>query len=98
MIRKLYNLWPDRSILLRIGALQAVLAILQGLLLGLLVPILRALLQAEPDFQAAAPWLIAGSVGLLLYWVLTVIATPIGFAASMELAAALRHHVMRHVA
>ncbi|GAB2559776.1 ABC transporter ATP-binding protein [Gracilibacillus alcaliphilus] len=97
MIRKLYRLWPDHGILLRLGALHAILAVLQGLLLGLLVPILRALLQIEPDFQAAAPWLIAGTIGLIAYWILTIIATPVGFSASMDLAAGLRHHLMNYV-
>jgi len=98
MIRKLYKLWPNPGHLLRMGGLQAILAILQGLLLGLLVPILRALLQPVPDIAAAAPWLIAGVIGLLIYWVLTVIATPIDYAASMEMASGLRNLVMRHVA
>ncbi|GGL38311.1 ABC transporter ATP-binding protein [Nocardia jinanensis] len=97
MIRHLYRLWPHPGTLLRLGALHAVLAVLQGLLLGLLVPILRALLRTEPDFAAAEPWLIAGGCGLVAYAALTVLATPVGFAASMELAAQLRRHLMRHV-
>ncbi|GAA0377385.1 ABC transporter ATP-binding protein [Bacillus horti] len=97
MIRKLYRLWPNPKILLRMGGLHTVMAILQGLLLGLLVPILRALLQAEPDFVAATPWLVIGAVGLLVYWILSVISTPVGFTASIELAAQLRRHLMNHV-
>lgn len=97
MIRKLYQLWPDPRVLLRMGLLQAFLAILQGLLLGLLVPILRALLQPEPNFVVASPWLLLGMIGLAIYWVLSVITTPIWFAASMELAASLRHHLMQHI-
>ncbi|CAM5789451.1 ABC transporter ATP-binding protein [Brevibacillus borstelensis] len=97
MIRNLYRLWPDPKLLLRLGSLQVILAVLQGVLLGMLVPILRALLHPEPDFAAAGPWLFAGGIGLAVYAVLTVIATPFGFAASMELAAELRHHLMRHV-
>ncbi|PCC70754.1 ATP-binding cassette, subfamily B [Nannocystis exedens] len=97
MIRHLYRLCPQPWLLLRLGLLHAVLAVLQGLLLALLVPILRALLRAEPDFAAAEPWLFTGAIGLLVYAVLTMIASPVGFAASMQLAAQLRHHVMRHV-
>lgn len=97
MIRNLYRLWPDPKLLLRLGSLQVILAVLQGVLLGMLVPILRALLRPEPDFAAAGPWLFAGGIGLAVYAVLTVIATPFGFAASMELAAELRHHLMGHV-
>lgn len=97
MIRHLYRLWPHPGLLIRLGVLTAVLAVLQGLLLGLLVPILRALLRPEPDFAEAAPWLAAGAIGLVVYGVLTVIATPVGFAASGELAAQLRRHLMRHV-
>jgi ATP-binding cassette, subfamily B, bacterial IrtB/YbtQ len=97
MIRHLYRLWPHPGLLVRLWMLTAVLAVLQGLLLGLLVPILRALLRPEPDFAGAAPWLVTGAIGLVIYGVLTVIATPVGFAACGELAAQLRRHVMRHV-
>ncbi|MBB4188978.1 ATP-binding cassette subfamily B protein [Sinorhizobium terangae] len=97
MIGNLYRLWPHPKLLIRLVALTAIQAVLQGLLLGCLVPILRALLQPRPDFAEAMPWLLAGAVGLALYWVLNVIATPLSFAASMELAAQLRHHLMSHV-
>jgi ATP-binding cassette subfamily B protein len=98
MIRRLYRLWPHPGLLVRLGLLTAVRAVLQGVLLGLLVPILRALLRPEPDFAAATPWLLTGAVGLLIYGVLTVIATPIEFTASGQLVAQLRRHLMRHVA
>lgn len=97
MIRRLYRLWPHPGLLVQLWSLTAALAVLQGLLLGLLVPILRALLQPEPDFAAATPWLITGAIGLVAYAVLSVIATPVGFAAAMKLAVQLRHHLMRHV-
>src|SRR5690606_7987128 len=97
MIKKLYNLWPESGLLLRLGALHAINAILQGILLGTLIPILRALLQPIPDFVAAEPWLIVGGIGLIAYAILTIIATPVGFNASMELTAKLRHHVMKHI-
>lgn len=97
ILRNLYRLWPDPSLLIRLGILQAVMAVLQGLLLGLLVPILTALLQPEPDFDTAMPWLVAGAIGLVLYGALTVITEPVGFAAAGELAAQLRLHLMRHV-
>ncbi len=97
LIRHLFKLWPDPALLIRLGVLQAVMAVLQGLLLGLLVPILPALLRPEPDFAAAMPWLVAGAAGLVVYGVLSVIATPVGFTASGELAAQLRLHLMRHV-
>ncbi len=97
MIKKLYNLWPESGLLLRLGALHAINAILQGILLGTLIPILRALLQPIPDFVAAEPWLIVGGIGLIAYAILTIIATPVGFTASMELTAKLRHHVMKHI-
>ncbi|MEU4805832.1 ABC transporter ATP-binding protein [Actinosynnema sp. NPDC023587] len=98
MIRHFYRLWPHPGVLVRLTALHVALAVLQGLLLGLLVPVLRALLRAEPDFAAAKPWLIAGAIGAVVYGVLKVVATPVGFAASTELAEQLRHHLMRHVA
>ncbi|MFD7659324.1 ABC transporter ATP-binding protein [Actinosynnema sp. NPDC059797] len=98
MIRHFYRLWPNPGVLVRLLTLHVVLAVLQGLLLGLLVPILRALLRPEPDFAAATPWLVAGAIGAAVYCALKVIATPVGFAATMRLAEQLRHHLMRHVA
>ncbi|AUS79934.1 ABC transporter ATP-binding protein [Actinoalloteichus sp. AHMU CJ021] len=97
MIRRLYRLWPHPGLMVRVWLMTAVLAVLQGLLLGLLIPILRAVLRPEPDFAAAAPWLVVGGLGLALYAVLSVVATPLGFTASMKLAEQLRHHLMRHV-
>lgn len=97
MIKKLYSLWPEPGLLVRLGALHATNAILQGVLLGMLIPVLRALLQPKPNFVEAEPWLIAGGILLVVYAVLTIIATPVGFTASMELTAKLRHHVMKHI-
>ncbi|MBU8829741.1 ABC transporter ATP-binding protein [Mycolicibacterium goodii] len=98
MIRHLYTLVPHPRIILRLGALNAAQAILQGLLLGSLVPILRALLQPEPDFTAAAPWLLAAAAGLAVYAGLTVVATPIGFAAANDVAEQLRRRLIQHAA
>ncbi|WP_020673545.1 ABC transporter ATP-binding protein [Amycolatopsis nigrescens] len=97
MIRQIHRLYPHPGLLVRMGLFQAVLAVLQGLLLGLLVPVLRALLRPEPDFAAATPWLITGAIGFGLYLVLSVITTPVGFAASSELTAQLRHRLMGHL-
>ncbi|OBK81651.1 ABC transporter [Mycolicibacter heraklionensis] len=98
MIRHLYALVPHPRIVLRLGALNALQAILQGLLLGSLVPILRALLQPEPDFTAAGPWLLTAAAGLVLYSGLTVVASPIGFAAANEVAEQLRQRLIQHAA
>ncbi|GAB2685428.1 ABC transporter ATP-binding protein [Nocardia thraciensis] len=97
MIRNVYRLWPHPRPLVRIWLLTAFLAVVQGLLLGALLPILRALLGPEPDYAAAMPWLITGGIGLLVYLGLTMISTPIGFDATMELAIQLRRHLMRMV-
>nr|WP_239109999.1 ABC transporter ATP-binding protein [Streptomyces anulatus] len=72
-------------------------AVLQGLLLALLIPVLDAVVRPEPDIGAAAPWLVFGVAGAALYAVLSVIATPVGFAAAGTLAAQLRRRLMRHV-
>ncbi|ADB50797.1 ABC transporter ATP-binding protein [Conexibacter woesei] len=96
MIRHLFQLCPQPRLLIRLSALHAVLAVLQGLLLALLIPILDAVLRPQPDFAAATPWLIAGGAGLVVYAALTAIATPVGFAASMDLAAQLRHRAIDH--
>ncbi|MER6915029.1 ABC transporter ATP-binding protein [Streptomyces sp. NPDC000594] len=97
MIRRLYRLWPEPRLLARLWLLTAAQAVLQGLLLGLLVPVLDAVVRPEPDLAAATPWLVLGAVGAVAYGVLSVIATPVGFAAAGSLAAQLRRRLMRHV-
>lgn len=97
MIKRLYKLFPDKSVIVRLTVLHVVLALLQGILLGILVPVLKCLLQPRPDFHTIMPWLIAGGGGFLCYLVLTIIATPIGFDASMKLAAQLRKDVMNSI-
>ncbi len=98
MIKRLYKLFPDKSIILRLTILHAALAILQGALLGVLVPVIKTLLEPRPDFEAINAWLVAGGICFGLYVVLTVVATPIGFGASMQLGAELRHRLMSRVA
>ncbi|MGX2993198.1 ABC transporter ATP-binding protein [Streptomyces sp. JNUCC 64] len=97
MIRRLYRLWPEPRLLARLWLLTAGQAVLQGLLLALLVPILDAVVRPEPDVGAATPWLVLGAVGAVAYAVLSIIATPVGFKASGALAAQLRRRLMRHV-
>ncbi|MHA6628764.1 ABC transporter ATP-binding protein [Pseudonocardia sichuanensis] len=97
MIRRLYRLWPQPKLLARLWLLTAVQAVLQGLLLGLLVPILGAVVREEPDLAAATPWLVLGAVGAAGYAALSIIANPVGFRAAGELAAQLRRSLMRHV-
>ncbi|WP_232667339.1 ABC transporter ATP-binding protein [Pseudonocardia sp. TRM90224] len=97
MIRRLYRLWPEPKLLAQLWLLTAAQAVLQGLLLGLLVPVLAAVVRPEPDLAAATPWLVLGALGALTYAVLSIIATPIGFKAAGALAAQLRRQLMRHV-
>lgn len=97
MIRRLYRLWPQPRLLARLWLLTAAQAVLQGLLLGLLVPILSAVVRPEPDISATTPWLVLGACGVLAYAVLSIIATPVGFRAAGVLAAQLRRRLMRHV-
>jgi ATP-binding cassette subfamily B protein len=97
MIRRMYRLWPQPQLLARLWLLTAAQAVLQGLLLGLLVPILDAVVREEPDLAAATPWLVLGAVGAVVYAGLSIIATPVGFKAAGALAAQLRQRLMRHV-
>ncbi len=97
MIRRLYRLWPDPRLLARLWSLTAIQAVLQGLLLGLLVPIVHAVVQPEPDLAAATPWLVAGGIGAVVYGVLAIVSDPVGYAAGGALAAQLRQQLMRHV-
>ncbi|WP_411080219.1 ABC transporter ATP-binding protein [Streptomyces sp. cmx-18-6] len=97
MIRRLYRLWPNPKLLARLWLLTAGQAVLQGLLLALLIPVLDAVVRPEPDVGAATSWLVLGAVGAVLYAVLSVITTPVGFAAAGTLAAQLRRRLMHHV-
>ncbi|MET8660081.1 ABC transporter ATP-binding protein [Streptomyces griseus] len=97
MIRRLYRLWPNPKLLARLWLLTAGQAVLQGLLLALLVPVLDAVVRPQPDVGAAAPWLALGAAGAMLYAGLSVVATPVGFAAAGTLAAQLRRRLMHHV-
>ena len=97
MIKRLYKLFPNKSVIARLTVFHVILALLQGTLLGVLVPILNCLLQPKPDLQALKIWLIIGGIGFLCYLILTVISSPIGFGASMKLAAQLRNEVMNRV-
>lgn len=97
MIRQLYRLWPSPAPLIRFAGAQAALAVGQGLLLGCLIPILTAVLRPDPDLGAASGWLWAAAAGVGVYWVLTVVVTPLGFGAAGELGARLRYRLMRHL-
>ena len=97
MIKRLYRLFPDQSVILKLTVIHVILALLQGVILGTLVPILDVLLQPNPDFGTIKPWFLLGSIGFFSYLVLTVIATPIGFSACMKLAAQLRFNVMNRI-
>ena len=97
MIKRLYDLFPDRSVILRLTAYHVILALLQGMLLAILIPILNCLLNPHIDIGSVKPWLITGIAGLIAYMVLTIIATPIGFTASMKLATQLRNNIMNHI-
>ncbi|SEH60797.1 ATP-binding cassette, subfamily B [Mycolicibacterium rutilum] len=97
MIRRLYRLWPDPGLLARLWLLTAAQAVLQGLLLGLLVPILDAVVRPTPDIATATPWLVLGALGAVVYAVLAVLITPVGFKAAGVLAVQLRTRLMRHV-
>ncbi|MEU5286254.1 hypothetical protein AB0G97_19900 [Streptomyces sp. NPDC020755] len=96
MIRRLYRLWPNPKLLARLWLLTAAQAVLQGLLLALLIPILDAVVRPEPQVGAAAAWFGLGGVGAALYAALSIIATPVGFAAAGALAAQLRRRLMHH--
>jgi ATP-binding cassette subfamily B protein IrtB len=97
MIKRLYNLFPDKSVILKLTVLHVVLGLLQGLLLGILIPLLNCLLSPPVDLNSIKLWLITGGLGLIIYLILTVIATPIGFSASMKLATQLRNNIMNHI-
>lgn len=97
MILNLFRLGSNPALVYRLGILTALRALVQGMLLALLIPIFHALLQPQPDFGAAGSWLTFGAVCLIVYWLLSAIATPVGFAASIELGDTLRHRVMEHV-
>ncbi|HEX2285385.1 MAG TPA: ABC transporter ATP-binding protein [Mycobacterium sp.] len=97
MIRRFLDIVPNPRSFMRLVVLQAVVGVLQGLLLGALVPILRALLRPEPDLAAATPWLVAAGAGVLVYWWLSVRTVTAGFVAAGDTTAQVRHRLMEHL-
>lgn len=97
MIKRLYKLFPNKSVIAKLTVIHVILALLQGALLGILIPILNCLLKPHPDFSTIKIWLITGGIGFVVYLILTAISSPIGFSASMQLAAQLRNDVMGRV-
>lgn len=98
MIRKFKEILPRPRLLIRLFGLQAAMALLQGALIGLLLPIFHALLRPMPDLEAALPWLFTGGIALTLYLVLICISTSTAFSASMDATAQIRQRVMDHTA
>ena len=98
MIEKFREAVDQPKTLVEVCVLQMVMALLQGALIGMLLPVFRALLRTAPDFAAAAPWLVAGGAGLLLYIACVLIVNPLVFAASMELTAQIRRKLVEHTA
>ncbi|MDT0347514.1 ABC transporter ATP-binding protein [Streptomyces litchfieldiae] len=97
MIRHLLALWPDRAALYRVLALFAALGLTEGLLFALLVPVLHELLAPEPRLADLTPWALGGVVLIAAHWTLTVLATPVSFAASFSLTRALQLRIGHHL-
>ncbi|MCU7692912.1 ABC transporter ATP-binding protein [Haoranjiania flava] len=97
MIKRLYTLFPNKSVILRLTVLNVILALLQGILLAMLVPILHCLLEPQPDYSSITIWLTTGGIAFLCYLILTAISSPVGFSASMKLAEQLRNDIMSRV-
>jgi ATP-binding cassette subfamily B protein len=96
MIKQFRETLDQPKALILVSALQIAMAVLQGGLIGMLLPVFRALLQMEPDFGAAAPWLIVEAVCLLVYVSCILASTPAAFAASMEVTAQIRRKIIEH--
>jgi ATP-binding cassette subfamily B protein len=98
LLRKFRDVLHRPKLLLCMCALQIIMAFLQSALIGMLLPVFRSLLRPEPDFAAAAPWLITGAIGLLVYLTLKLISTTLAFSASMDVTAQIRRKIIEHVA
>lgn len=97
MIKRLYTLFPNKSVILRLTVLNVILALLQGIILAMLVPILNCLLEPNPVYNTITVWLTIGGIAFLCYLVLTAISSPVGFSASMKLSEQLRNDIMSRV-
>jgi ATP-binding cassette subfamily B protein len=98
MLRKFCGVLQRPKLLIWMCTLQIIMAFLQSALIGMLLPVFRSLLRAEPDFAAAAPWLITGGTGLFLYLALKLLSTPLAFSASMDVTAQIRRKIIAHAA
>lgn len=90
--KALTNPWP----LLKMCGLQIAMALLQGVMIGTLLPILRIFLGTEPDVRAAAPWLIINGIALVVFIILNVLSTSTAFVASLGIGAQLRKRIIDH--
>jgi len=98
LIKKFREVVHRPNLLIRMCGLQMAMALLQGVLIGTLLPIFHALLRPEPDWAAGVPWLTGGAIGLLLYLILNLIAASTAFSASMDVTAQIRRRVIEHTA
>ena len=98
LLKKFREVLQRPKLLIRMCGLQVAMAVLQGALIGLLLPVFHALLRPEPDLAAAVPWLMAGAIGLLFYLILNLISTPTAFSASMDATAQIRKKLIEHTA
>jgi ATP-binding cassette subfamily B protein len=97
MLKKFYEVLHIPGLLIVKCSLHIAMSLVQGVLIGLLLPILRALFSTEPNLGAATPWLICGAGCLILHIVLVIVSTPAAFAASAEATAKTRERVMAHI-
>ena len=71
-------------------------SVLQGAALGLMIPVLRALVAGDPP--AAARWLPVLAATAVVYWITDHRAVRLGFDTALELLTELRHRLGDHIA
>ncbi|MFV2175654.1 ABC transporter ATP-binding protein [Actinomadura sp. LOL_016] len=90
-------LGPEKAHLIRGFLWWTVIAgVLQGVALGLMIPVLRALLLG--DLAAAAWWLLALAGAAVVYWLVDYRAVRRGFDVALELLTGLRYRMGDHIA
>ncbi|MGI5290875.1 ABC transporter ATP-binding protein [Nonomuraea polychroma] len=98
MIRRLLALWPGHATMRRLAALYTLTAVLQGGMLALLVPLLRALLAPRPDVAAAAGWLVTLALTGIGYALAVRASMRLGYRTSGVIMRDLQHGIGRHLA
>jgi ATP-binding cassette subfamily B protein len=98
VIGRVVRIWPERRAILTVVFLYGLAGALLGLSYVLLIPVLRALLQADPDIESARNWILMTVAVCLLHAVVDARSRLAGVRTAGRLMLFLQHRLGEHVA